>query len=67
MSDEMQVATRPRPRPPPPVAAAPHRRPRRRSLDRLMNMADHCLHDHLLRQATEMYFEMLDRPGAGDA
>jgi len=31
-----------------------------------MNMADHCMHDHLLRQAAEMYFEMLHRPGAGD-
>ena len=33
--------------------------------DRLMAMADHCLHKNLLRQAAELYFEMLDRPGAG--
>jgi hypothetical protein len=27
-------------------------------------MADHCLHNHLLRQAAEIYFMVLDRAGA---
>jgi hypothetical protein len=65
MSDEVNVAT---PAAPPiggAVAAAPLPPAERRVMDRLLSMADHCLHDHLLRQAAEMYFEVLDHQDAG--
>jgi hypothetical protein len=47
------------------VAVAPPPPAERRVMDRLLSMADHCLHDHLLRQAAEMYFEVLDHQDAG--
>ena len=36
-------------------------------MDRLLSMADHCMRDRQLRQAREMFFEILDRPGAADS
>lgn len=66
MSDEVNVAT---PAAPPivgAVAAAPRSPPVETPvMDRILSMADHCLHDHLLRQAAEMYFEVLNRQDAG--
>lgn len=62
MSDETRASTavaRPAASvPQPPPAEAP-------VLDRLMNMANRCLHSYQFRQAAEMYFDMLSRPSAG--
>ncbi len=67
MSDEVAVAA---PAAPIAVAAgadAPQPPPAGSLVvERLTKMADHCLHDHLLRQAAEMYFAALRRPGAGE-
>jgi hypothetical protein len=68
MSDEAGVATAPAPEivgavravaapQPPPVESA--------IMNRILSMADHCLHDHLYRQAAEMYFEVVRRQGVG--
>ncbi|MGO8702885.1 MAG: hypothetical protein ACLQVA_03625 [Candidatus Brocadiia bacterium] len=63
MSDETQSATGTAS---PAAAAAPQPPPAETPvLDRLMHLADQCLHNYELRQAAEMYFDMLNRPGAG--
>ena len=67
MSDEVLVATQVAPPAVAPVAAAPPAPPAEHPImDRILTMADHCLHSHLLRQAAEMYFEVLDRQGVSD-
>ena len=63
MSDEIHVAranavSAVEAVPQPPPAETP-------VVDRLMRMADHYLRSSLLNEAAEMYFEVLDRRGAG--
>ena len=66
MSDAIHVAAPPAPATLGAGVAAPQPPPGGSLVaDRLMNMADHCLQNHLLRQAAEMYFAVLDRRGAG--
>ena len=62
MGEETHAETQP----PAVATAAPQPPPQvdTQAADRLMNMADHCRHDDLLRQAAEMYFEALDRPSS---
>ena len=65
MSDGVHVAIAAAPSTVGAVAAAPQPPPAETPvMDRLLSMADRCLDDHLLRQAAEMYFEVLGRPGA---
>ena len=66
MSDEVHVATAAAPPTVGAVAAVPQPPPSETPvMERILNMADRCLRDHLLRQAAEMYFEVLDHQDAG--
>jgi hypothetical protein len=68
MSDESNVAAPAAPVSVGAVAADPQPLPAASPvMERLLSMADHCLHDHLLRQATEMYFAVMDRQGISGA